>query len=376
LNHKEALSKVDLTQLENIYARLKVFGLRISVFNDSVETWFARKIAEFYCEYANFYKIIQKFDNTVIQNLILHVYTNVPLLGKDKSELSEVGIAVNGEVPSDLKERIKEWTRSLFVKKFTSITDRVNHSLFLNFILVLGYFKEVNQLDLNKRKRLKNLTQMSDDLFLDDQEKMLSLINYLVSVGLIEKTKDVYTFNQDIYNTWIQQPVDITLNEFYKEVSNEQVFKLLKKISIYQLDHEEWVDMTILSDTSIEYDHSRQLGLINVYKDGNKSYVQLTPEGWLIVKGEFHPSWNERLILVTASDEVFVPYYFDPFMILNIYEVGFLKDLGYFLVFEINLDEEWVSSKIGRYFYQTLIGNSIAIPSVVKYEFEKHFKAN
>ena len=123
-----------------------------------------------------------------------------------------------------------------------------------------------------------------------------------------------------------------------------------QKISKYQQKPDEGVDMTVISDTAIEFDKSSQLDLIQVNKKSGKTYVQLMPEGWYLAKKQVHPLWNYEALLVSASFEIFVPYHYNPFILFELLPVCRMKDSHYFLVFDIELDQILKNKRVHRNF--------------------------
>ncbi len=357
--------QLDIEELRDI---LK--NLRISVFHDSVSSWIASKIADFYLDGNKLPILIPEIGEKTIQDLQLYAHTQKPLSEEQKHLLNRYGITVNGILPDDLCDQIRQWTRIQYVKTFPSKSDDVRHTLFLKFILVLSYFEKVQEIKLINRKNDRNIRRISEELCIDSTS-LWKIINAMVQFDFIQRSKNLYTMNVSRYHEWKRRPIDQILKEFYQKISKDRVLSFLKKVSHYQMAPDEWVDMTVLTDTSFEFDQAKSLGLIQVYKEGQKTFVKLVPESWYITKTSFPPVWNTKAIFVSAAFELFYPFHYEPFILLDLLPFCSLKDSHYFLVFDIELDKIKKIPKGGKLFYSTLMAKSILVPDVVHYEIEK-----
>jgi len=362
LNHREALSQLSQEQLNEILNKL-----RIEPFKDATKTWIAKDIEAFYQDSKKFHSVIQCFGEKTINDLLLFAHIYKPINDEQVQLLNGYGILVKGELPEDLKGCLIQWSRSMFVKTFSSISEGTNHSFFLKCVLLLNYIEREQNVKLTQRKNDRNVRLLTEELIMD-KETVWKVINNLVNYGLIKKTKNLYELNVSSYKNWKKQTIDNVLETFYRKQVGSRGILFLHKISKYQEKPDEWVDMTVISDTSIEYDQSKQLGLIQVYKESGKTYVQLMPEGWYLAKKEVHPFWNKEALLISASFEIFVPYHYDPFILFELLPVCRMKDSHYFLVFDIELDQGKKNKKVLQEFYYTLTGCALVIPDVVDYE--------
>ncbi|MEH6949411.1 hypothetical protein V7068_20565 [Bacillus sp. JJ634] len=367
MSHKEALMKLSEEELNVIYQRL---GL--PPFNNIKKPWLSNSIAKCYEDVKNFRRVITQFSSITMKDLELHAHVQKPLDVHQKKELSDYGILVEGELPEDFKRRICQWSRLNYVTTFPSKSEEVVHGFLLNVLLVLLYFDRMKSIKLTRKKNNSNFSKLLKELCMDN-EIAWEQINILVKTGLISKTKDLYELNSTAFTKWKNDQISRQLMTIYKTKLGEREWLFLQKVSDYQNQPNEWVDMTVISNTSIEYNQVKQLGLIWVHKDQEKTYVQLTPESWFLTKKEFHPLWTGETILVSASFEVFVPYHYDPFVLFELMPYCSLKDSDYFLVFNIELDCVKKNEK-AKEFYQTLVAISSNIPSVVDYDLKSLIK--
>ncbi|WP_282154490.1 hypothetical protein [Cytobacillus gottheilii] len=362
MNHKEALLQLGEVHLDDILKKLK-----IEPFKDATKSWIAKDIAAFYQDSERFLRVIQSFGEKTINDLLLFAHIQKPINDEQAQLFNDYGILVEGELPDDLKDCLIQWSRSMFVKTFSSISEGTNHSLFLKCVLLLNYFEREQNLKLTQRKNDRNVRFLTEELIMD-KETVWKVINTLVNYGLIQKTKNLYELNVSASAKWKKQTVDKVLEAFYGKQVGRRGIIFLQKISKYQENPDEWVDMTVISDTAMEFDQTRQLGLIRVLRESGKTYVQLMPEGWYLTKKQVHPLWNQEAILVSASFEIFVPYHYDPFILFELSPVCRMKDSHYFLVFDIELDQIMKNKKVLQEFYYTITGCASIIPDVVEYE--------
>ena len=362
MNHKEALSQLSDEQLNTILNKLN-----IEPFKGSTKKWIANKIAEFYQDTKKFQRIIPAIGERTIYDLLLFAHINKPFNNEQVQLLNDYGILIEGQLPEDLNDRFVRWSRSMFVKTFPLKGEEAQHSFFLQFILLLHYFEREKSVKLTQRKNDRNVRLLTEELYMD-KDTIWKAVNALVVSGLVLKTKNLYELNISKLTKWKKEPINTVLETFYEEQTISRVSLFLEKISKYQLMPEEWVDITVISNTSIEFDQARQLGLIQVHKDSGKTYIQLMPESWYITKKQIHPLWNQEAILISASFEIFVPYHYDPFILFELLPVCRLKDSHYFLVFDIDLDQAMKNKKALQEFYYTLVGCASTIPDVVDYE--------
>ncbi|WLR52486.1 hypothetical protein LC040_06170 [Bacillus tianshenii] len=362
MNHKEALSQLSREQVNEILDKL-----RIEPFKGATKAWIAKDIAAFYQDSKKFHRVIQSFGEKTINDLLLFAHIQKPINNEQAQLFNDYGILVEGELPVDLKDCLIQWSRSMFVKTFSSISEGTNHSFFLKCVLLLNYFEREQNVKLTQRKNDRNVRLLTEELIMD-KETVWKVINILVNYGFLKRTKHLYELNVPAYSKWKKQTIDKVLESFYEKQVGSRGILFLQKISKYQQKPDEWVDMTVISDTAIEFDQSRQLGLIHVHKESGNTYVQLMPEGWYLTKKLVHPLWTQEALLVSASFEIFVPYHYDPFILFELLPVCRMKDSHYFLVFDIELDQVKKNKKVLQEFYYTLTGCASVIPDVVEYE--------
>ncbi|WP_371017745.1 hypothetical protein [Pseudalkalibacillus sp. JSM 102089] len=362
MNHREALLQLGEEHLEDILNKLK-----IEPFKGATKSWIAKDIAAFYQDSKKFHRVIQSFGEQTINDLLLFAHIQKPINNEQAELFNDYGILVEGELPDDLKDSLIQWSRSMFVKTFSSISEGTNQSFFLKCVLLLNYFEREQNVKLTQGKNDRNVRLLTEELLMD-KETVWKVINTLVNYGLIQKTKNLYELNVYAYTKWKKQTMDKVLKRFYEKQVGSRGILFLQKISKYQQTPDEWVDMTVISDTAMEFDQTRQLGLIQVHRESGKTYVQLMPEGWYLTKEQVHPLWNQEALLVSASFEIFVPYNYDPFILFELFPVCRMKDSHYFLVFDIELDQVKKNKRVLQEFYYTLTGWSSVIPDVVNYE--------
>ncbi|KQL33349.1 hypothetical protein [Psychrobacillus sp. FJAT-21963] len=367
MNHIDLLVKLKSEELNQILDTLKIDNF------DFQDLWKAKLIAEEYTSDRKFQRVIQEIDNQTITDLLFYVNVDKPLKEEQVKILSNYGIIVNKILPSYLKESLQNWSRSYFVKEFPDKKESVQHTQFLKMVFVLGYFERRIEIKLNwNRKKDKNVRIASEETRVI-KEDFKKLIGYLVDCGIVNKSNHVYRLNHQVYRKWRQESIYTNLFNFYTDVADQRVFELMSKISRYQREAHEWVDTSIIIDTSIEYDLTKQLGLIYVHKENGRSFVQLSPEGWYLIKKEFHPLWNEKLLIISADYEVFIPFYYEPFILFDLLPFCEIEDSNYFIVLRISNVEEKRKSDDLVFFYETIKSRASHIPDVVKYDYEVLF---
>jgi predicted transcriptional regulator len=271
LNHKEALSQLSDEQLNKILAKIK-----IEPFKGATKKWIAKDIAAFYQDTEKFRRLIPSIGEKTINVLLLFAHIQKPFNYEQVQLLNDYGILVEGELPDDLKDRLIQWSRSMFVKTFSLKSEETQHSFFLKCVLLLHYFEREKNMKLTRRKNDRNVRRLTEELFMD-KETVWKALNALVQSGLVLKTKDLYELNTPVFIKWKKEPIETVLESFYREQVGNRVILFLEKVSKYQQKPDEWVDMTVISNTSIEFDQSRQLGLIQVHRNSGKTYIQLMP---------------------------------------------------------------------------------------------------
>lgn len=365
MNHIDLLVKLKSEELKQILDTLK-----IDVFTDATDLWKAKQIAENYTSDGKFQRVIQEIDNQTINDFLFYVHSEKPLKEEQVNILSKYGMIVNQILPSDLKERLQNWSRSYFIKEFPDRKESVHHTQFLKMVFVLCYFERRIEIKLNwNRKKDKNVRIASEETRVN-KEDFKKMVGYLVDCGILNKSNQVYRLNHQVYRKWRQEPIDTNLFNFYTDVADQRVFELMSKISRYQRKPHEWVDTRVIKDISLEYDLTKQLGLIYVHKENGKSFVQLSPEGWYLIKKQFHPLWNDKLLIISADYEVFIPFNYEPFILFDLLPFCEIEDSSYFIVLRINNVDEKSKSDNLLFFYETIKARTSHIPDVVKYDFE------
>ncbi|MCS0674631.1 hypothetical protein [Cytobacillus firmus] len=365
MNHSNALMELSLKELGEILSRL-----HLTPFENAAKSWFARTVANYYEDEKKLTWIITFVGEDTISDLLIHIHTGRPLKDVQIKVLSDYGIVVNSRVPEDFRDRLLNWSKSRYVRRFPTKLDNVHHSFFMRSVLMLAYFERVKEIKLTRRKNDRNVRKLGEALFLE-KEEIWKVINTLVRIGLIQKTKDLYKLNTRAYMDWRNEPVDIALEKFYNFNAGNLGMRLINRIAQYQHNPEDWVDMSVFAGTSTEYDQCRYLGLIQTHNDAGKTFVQLRPESWFLTKKEFHPLWKEKTILVSAAFEVLVPFHCEPFILFELLPACIIKDFHYFLVLDIDLSSETLNSNVLSDFYNTLVAKTEAIPDVVKYDLEE-----
>lgn len=365
MNHIDLLVKLNSEELNQILDTLK-----IDIINGTTDLWKAKQIADEYTSDGKFQRLIQEIGNQTINDFLFYVHVEKPLKEEQVNILSKYGLIVNQILPRDLKERLQNWSRSNFVKEFPDRKESVHHTHFLKMVFVLCYFERRSEIKLNwNRKNDKNVRIASEEIRVI-KENFKKLVGYLVDCGIVNKSNHVYKLNHQVYRKWRQEPIDTSLFNFYTDVADQRVFELMSKISRYQREPHEWVDTRVITDTSLEYDLTKQLGLIYVHKENDRLFVQLSPEGWYLIKKQFHPLWNEKLLIISADYEVFIPFYYEPFILFDLLPFCEIEDSSYFIVLRINNVEEKRKSDDLVFFYETIKSRASHIPDVVKYDFE------
>jgi hypothetical protein len=293
--------------------------------------------------------------------------------------LSEYGFFINGEMPEEVGLILKENGRTFAVKELSGVKDKVTPSLFLKFLLVLGLLKKEKEIDYKGKKFDNKIDEMIKRLYLNHQDKYVfrDFINYMIRIDLMERKTDrknnkVILKEQAVKEWEGQDALTIMKNFYYSGWERKDVFDFLENIALFQHKLTEWIDIDYLPKFIDEDRKAEKMGLVRTTEKDGKHYVQLNPEGWFLMKGEYPPIWYEKTLIVSADSEIFIPHMMDPFIAYTLLQFGSLKDNGYFIVLDIDsFDCESVNKRKYRVLYQMLSRKSRFLPDVLRYELEE-----
>ncbi|USK32547.1 hypothetical protein LIT25_18365 [Bacillus sp. F19] len=374
MNLEEALQGLDDETIVGIAKKLSLFVEGVK------KHWYISKIVDFL---KNMEKISNRIfpyiSNETVNSLFMHVYSGRSLSEKQIKELEQYGLLVNSILPKDLKELLWVDGRGLVVKDLDEIKTKTNQSLMLKFVLVLLYLREQGSIFHSGKRYDKQINKMIETLQFDESERNLlkDLIQYSLEMNLLQKQKNKVYFNEVEFIEWKMRDSEDFINDFYKKkFVSRQTFYLLNSISRLQVNKNEWVNISYLPPVTLGLEKGVECGLLNITEQENVTYVQLTPEGWFLAKGERHEVWSEKNLIISSDFELYIPHTYNPFILLDIFPFATLIENDYFIIFELTVfdnDEKLSDSKKNnyRYLYNVLKRNSRYIPEIVSYEFER-----
>jgi hypothetical protein len=325
-------------------------------------------------------RVFNKVQNETIVELVKYVFTKRPISTFGIQELTNYGLAFNGEIPNDIQMLICKQCRSLAVVELNNEKYKTKHTPFLRFIQLINFFKDKDVVNYNFKKPQISLKKIIDELALFDNEseRIKQSIDFLIVKGFIKREKNKLYFNFEKYNSWVRQDSILSIRDFYKQYKNSNnLSECLENISHLQELECEWVRVNYLSQVTLGIEIAKNYGLIRATLKNNIEFVQLTPEGWFLIKGDSPKCWLEKVLLVSADFELFIPHTYDPFFLLDITRFCTLKQNEYFMVYNINPSlnkDEDGHIKYIEMFINTIKRKSRYIPNVVEYDFLNELK--
>lgn len=216
------------------------------------------------------------------------------------------------EIPDDLKKKFIEQWRPGLVIKLENYPIEVKLSMFLKLFLLIQYIEKGI---LNTAEDILNSNIASDEI-------LRILMDYLKSIKIISiDSDDSVALNDYVLKLWRKSSKKI-MGEFYefyflnKNMSLNLVFKTLKLV---QEDSEEWINLNnckfIVEAFEDEISDLKSIGIISYVRDDSSEYIQLSPEFWFLLTEQQPQIWNIQNVIITPDFELFIPYYFDPFII-------------------------------------------------------------
>lgn len=322
----------------------------------------------------NLNRIIESLTEVTQHNLRKKVFKNKSLPESCEEELKEFCLIYDGEIPSDINDELKKKWLPYYIKKAPYQFEPITPSAFLKLILFLTLLQKEKSLKLNKRRNFNiHLNKIKKLLLLNEKDNLLNhIIVFLEKNNLInwDDEKNLYPITENI-KIWFEQNRVENIRNFYEWLKNKyispNIMKLVDEIGNYQKEEDEWINTELFENNLLKDAQQSQLfGLLRIKKDGDINFIQLTPEGWYISKQEQPVCWKSKDILLSASFELFVPYYYDPFLIEEIYSFGDIISNEFFLVFYIvPLDKENKEQ-----FFRRIEILCRYVPEVVRYEYE------
>ncbi|WP_227936439.1 hypothetical protein [Alkalihalobacillus deserti] len=322
----------------------------------------------------NLDRIIQSFTEVTQNHLRKKVFTHKSLPEIYEEEIKEFGLIYDGEIPSDIKVELKKKWLPYYIKTAPYQFEPTTPSAFLKLILILTLLQKEKSLKLNKRRYFNNhLNKIKKMVLINEEDNVVNhIIEYLKKNNLInwEDEKSLYPMTENI-KAWFEQNRVENIREFYEWLKHKyispNIMKLVDEISKYQNDENTWINTELFENRLLSDAQQSQLfGLLRIKKDEEQNYIQLTPEGWYISKKEHPLCWKSKDILLSAAFELFVPYYYDPYLIEEVYSFGDLISNELFIVFDVDpLDR-----KNKEQFYKRIEKFCRYVPDVVRYEYE------
>lgn len=284
-------------------------------------------------------------------------------------KLTDKGFFINGSMPNDVKEIIECYGRSFAVNQIKDPPIRKQASKLTVSLLLLSFFKEKQSYTYPIKKYHKKNNQISSELMLtNSQSKWVEeLIKGFIGQNFLFREKNKLFVNLTAIQNLEQEDVYLRIKNFY---SKERYVRYLEKIGSLQQSFNEWVDVDFLPSVTVDIDHLSELGLLRLINQNERTLVQLTPESWYLVKGQYPDYWSSNEIILTADSELFIPSDYDPFIISDFSGFCKLKDNEYFLVYDIDFQ----GNEFGRFTKKKLSyflnNHARTIPEVIRYELE------
>ncbi|HEF5063586.1 TPA: hypothetical protein SAQ65_002576 [Bacillus cereus] len=368
----DALNELERVDLINISKELM-----LASDTPFVKSWLVRQIVsrltdvKQLCAY-----VFPHLSNEVKVEWIFHCFNSAELSIVSKEELMRFGLVINNDTPSDIKELIQVAGRSYVIKVFSDERIKIVHTPFLKCMLLLSHIIKLGNFECKQSKKDRFVREATQSLFFEDTDRMwiYEFLTYFVRTGILHKTEKMYSVAEDELIVWKKRDIVTTLKRFYKQLNHQFSLSCLQSIGQYQKQPEEWIDMGIIDFKNMGYRLALQYGLIEYIEISGRTFVRLTPEGWCLAKGESHPSWNIQNFIVSAGFELFIPYNYDPFVMLEIAATFQLKDNQFFLVYDLMpLQDKTkiIELKNIQQISYIIMNKSPYIPDVVRYELEQ-----
>lgn len=230
---------------------------------------------------------------------------------KIEQELREKCIIVQNEVLDDFAEMMIKYVKSKAIVTIEDEPTEVISTPFLKLILMINYvycnklefdeiFKRVDvESGLISKEDFKNYLNIRQ--ILTDNKKVIDTTK--LSEWITNETESIQDFYKFIMIQINGKDIPIFLNLIIKTFNNSDDWILIEEFEKIFKKFEKEVQMGI------------QLGLVIIKEYKEKTYMQLSPEGWFLATGTRPTLWDKKEVLLTPLKEVFVPFNFDPFVI-------------------------------------------------------------
>jgi hypothetical protein len=321
-------------------------------------------------------QILQKLSDVTTESLRKKIFMGTTIPPACERQLKPYGLIYDGNIPSDIALILKKKWMSYYVQRFPRKLDPITPSAFLKLVLLLGMVQKEGTIRLNKGNRRSyesQLQKLNKRLYLDEEDAFIPyVIDYLKQINLIHwhKEKRIVPMTENI-KKWFAENKTENIKQFYGwlkyRVYAPEILNLIKELGMNQEDQDVWIntdffDKELLHSANV----GSQLGLVRLIRYRQKTYIQLTPEGWFLAKEDIPPSWKSRDLLLSADFELFIPYNYDPFFIAEVHSFGELRSNEYFVVFDID-----PMNKVHKGDFFDQIKNVCRyIPDVVRYDYE------
>ncbi|MCF8012533.1 MAG: hypothetical protein K9L56_14780 [Clostridiales bacterium] len=374
------LNELDMEELLELAREL-----RVSIFKDSVRSYFERKIVEKLTRLDYLNKIIVKLDKPCITTLAQLVYFGTCSNKKYLDVLRKKGLVYKDmQVPDDVKELLEE---CLYPKISRSIRKKweVKETPFLNLILLIGLMQrdEINIKKLKNNSSKSKIKAENKNAYSNLERDRDLLINFLEHQDIVYWKDNILLINRPELLLWNKKDNATKFELLYNwlRAKNKKVHEMVAALSRIQNDIDDWIEIDVFVEGDIPYTKEtiEKFGLVSFCKIKDQGFVKLTPVVWYCIKGIYSSYWYSKSILISADFEVFIPHDFDPNIISLLDKYGQLKDFDYFLVYDIdpsNLKKEllYQESKSYQMFIEELEIKSDTMPQVVDYELRNFSK--
>ncbi|MEI4802945.1 hypothetical protein WAZ07_16830 [Bacillus sp. FJAT-51639] len=373
MNLTEALNQLDKSAIICIAKELKLMNEK----DPFSKHWLISSIVSKLKDINQLRQLVFPYiSSEVQQELIFSSFGNRVLSAVSIQELSRFGLVVDEKIPSDIQKLMREEGRTYLIKIFPHETANVVYTPFLKCMLFFSYVVKVQKFECKLSKKDRFVREVLQNLFFtkEDRAWIYKFLDYFVRSGILHKQDSKYSLDEEGLLVWKRRDMFTSLKRFYQKLSPNFSVSCLQSVGQYQQDPEEWIDLNILSFENTGYRFAIQYGLIEQIEKESRNFARLTPEGWCLAKGISHPSWNENSLIISAGFELFVPYNFDPFLIMEIGCTLSLKDSGFFLVYDLmSLQEEQKHFVCGDncQISHAILNKSLYIPDVVRYDLEQ-----
>jgi len=346
--------------------------LRIKPIDIPTRSFLVFSINNYLTDFSKTYWIYERIRTESRIALLQVLYTGKTIYENQLRELEEYGVIYQGVIPEDLKIILQEDLKKSVIRQLPDYRHKVMDSYFSKTLRILKLImsEQKIKLDISKVKNLKKFIDKRNITKLD-VVLLKKVLEYFIGLDLMSYQNKLLLSNAIPITHWFESYPNNFL-EFYHSIINQTspgLFALLKALGEIQQDTDEWVAADVFSAllrNNLTIEKCERTGLIEIVQISGQYLIQLTNEGWFLTKGVAPISWSDRNLLVSAAFEALIPYHDDPraLNILTLY--GTIKNIGYYLVFDIEILRNSVKEK--KAIRDLLKSKARYVPEIVKYE--------